>query len=183
MGNFQRKVSCRNAPASDSFGLSPPVATSYPTFDLTLLLRETGDSAPETEINPRSLAPHDAHRRVRPRLWTHRESTPPLRRHRSTQTHTALRNIGLALDTVAEALSNPHYINSFIERHRAHVADERARQDADAAQGSALIDSLELDYTVRRRSMPAQHWLDCNTKSVTSNSSRLSRPWRPCEWP
>lgn len=56
-------------------------------------------------------------------------------------------------------MSNPHYINSFIERHRAHVADERARQDADAAQGSALIDSLELDYTVRRRSMPAQHWV------------------------
>lgn len=78
---------------------------------------------------------------------------------REAATIRALRNIGLALDTVAEALSNPHYINSFIERHRAHVADERARQDADAAQGSALIDSLELDYTVRRRSMPAQHWV------------------------
>ena len=30
----------------------------------------------------------------------------------------ALRSIGLALDSVADALSNPHHINFFIELHR-----------------------------------------------------------------
>ncbi|OYD60835.1 MerR family transcriptional regulator [Rhodococcus sp. OK302] len=78
---------------------------------------------------------------------------------RQAATIRALRNVGLSLDTVAEVLNNPDRIDSVVGRHRALVAHERARQDADAAQGSSLIDSLGLDYTVRRRAMPAQPWV------------------------
>lgn len=78
---------------------------------------------------------------------------------RPAATIRALRNIGLSLDTVAEALNNPDRIDAFIDQHHTLISQERARQDADAEQGSALINSLGLDYTVHRRTMPTQPWV------------------------
>lgn len=51
------------------------------TIDLTLLLQETSELASHTKTDPRSLAPHDAHRRIRPRLWPDRKGIALLRLH------------------------------------------------------------------------------------------------------
>jgi DNA-binding transcriptional MerR regulator len=78
---------------------------------------------------------------------------------RSAATIRALRDIGIPLDDIAQALEHPDRIDAMTAERIATVAREREREDAALQQGRAMIAALGDTYTVRERDCREQPWV------------------------
>lgn len=116
---------------------------------------------------PHEVDQHSAYRRY---------ATVQLRR---AATIKVLRQMGMPLSQVREALDNPDRCGELVQRHRAQLVAEYAARIEAIAHGSAVLSSYDEPVDVRVRTAPAQPWVGA-VMDVDLRSPDIERDNRRC---
>lgn len=118
------------------------------------------------------LTPHEVDQRSAYRRY----ATAQLRR---AATIKVLRQMGMSLSQVREALDNPDRCGELVEHHRQQIAAQHATRVEAIAHGSAVLTSYDEPVDVQVRTAPAQPWVGA-VMDVDPNSTDVEQDNQRC---